>query len=289
MVDVAILIASHINYKGQINLLDKCILSLLEQTLIPKSIYISLSFDNEIYKKDFINILKKYYKLLFPKINFKFCKEKMFQMEHLYNLISNFNMNNYDMLMFCDDDDTYKINRIEKFVYSFKYFKNMKNFGGVRELKKIKIINGIQHISNPEYWCYGIIPNVIVDFFNIFKSFKYNILKHKFGDMYFRGYLRNNTKYCNWGGTVTESDINVEKIELLYNYNINNPNSICGKIQCGLTNNKFDELLIKMFNTDLHTNFNKMLNKNKNNIDKKSYKFLKDIYDFCKFNDIIKS
>lgn len=107
--------------------------------------------------------------------------------------------------------------------------------------------------------------------------------------MYFRGYLRNNTKYCNWGGTVTQSDINVEKIDLLYNYNINNPNSICGKIQRGLINNKFDDLLMEMFNTDLHTNFKKMLNENKNNIDKKSYKFLKDIYDFCKFNEIIKS
>lgn len=48
MTKVAILIPCHISFEGQIDLLDKCISSLLEQLLKPKSIYISLSFENDI-------------------------------------------------------------------------------------------------------------------------------------------------------------------------------------------------------------------------------------------------
>jgi hypothetical protein len=33
-------------------------------------------------------------------------------MEHLHNISSNID-NNYDMFMFCDDDDTYHIKRVE--------------------------------------------------------------------------------------------------------------------------------------------------------------------------------
>ena len=60
---VAILIPSHIGYKGQIDLLDKCISSLLEQILKPNSIYISVSFENDIYKTSFKHILQKYGKI----------------------------------------------------------------------------------------------------------------------------------------------------------------------------------------------------------------------------------
>ena len=40
MTKVAILMPTHINYEGQTNLLDKCIQSLLNQTILPDSIYI---------------------------------------------------------------------------------------------------------------------------------------------------------------------------------------------------------------------------------------------------------
>ena len=104
MTKVAILIPSHIGYEGQIDLLDKCISSLLEQILKPNSIYISVSFENDIYKTSFKSILQKYGRTTNPKINFKISKEKMHQMEHLHNIVSNIDVNEYDMLMFCDDD-----------------------------------------------------------------------------------------------------------------------------------------------------------------------------------------
>ena len=158
---VAILIPSHISYEGQIDLLDKCILSLIEQILKPKSIYISISFENDTYKTDFKSILHKYGRTTNPKINFKISKEKKYQMEHLHNISSNIDVNDYDMLMFCDDDDTYHNDRVAAFINAFNYGKHNSvtgNFGGVRE--HIKLINDNYNdndliLDTPEYWCYG--------------------------------------------------------------------------------------------------------------------------------------
>ena len=76
MAKVAILIPSHISYEGQIDLLDKCILSLIEQILKPKSIYISISFENDTYKTDFKSILHKYGRTTNPRLILKFQKKK---------------------------------------------------------------------------------------------------------------------------------------------------------------------------------------------------------------------
>ena len=73
MTSIAILIPCHIHYEEQIKMVDNCIYSLVKQTKLPNSIYMSVSFENEIYKKDFVkNILQKYGKYTQPKISFKF-------------------------------------------------------------------------------------------------------------------------------------------------------------------------------------------------------------------------
>lgn len=278
MTKVAILISSHINYKGQLNFLDNCIKSLLVQTMIPKSIYISISFENESYKTEFKTILKKYGEILNPKIIFKISNEKKYQMEHLHNITSNIDVNNYDMLMFCDDDDTYHIQRIEMFVSAFNSGKIMhpEKFSGVRE--RIILENGFNTYSEfPEYWCYGIVPNAIIDFFNLFNN-DLILLKHNFGDMYFRHYLSKSKKYYTWIGILDE------KIGFtLYNYNIDNPNSICGKIENGI-GNKFDNLIIKVLNCNYDNDFHNMIKDNeiKYNINKKDFIVLKYIFDFSK-------
>ena len=100
MTRVAILIPCHISYEGQLGLLDKCITSLLEQIKLPKSIYISISFDNDIFKNDFKNILQKYGRITTPKITFKISKEKKHQMEHLHNISSNIDYYNRLMSIF---------------------------------------------------------------------------------------------------------------------------------------------------------------------------------------------
>jgi hypothetical protein len=271
MTRVAILIPCHIQYEGQVDLLDKCIKSLLEQTKLPESVYISVSFENEIYKKDFVNnIFQKYGKITMPKIIFKFSKEQKYQMEHLHNISSNID-NNYDMFMFCDDDDTYHIERVEKFVNAFEYGKdnNIENFGGIREYFKS---DNDPILETPEYWAYGIVPNAITDFFTFFNCKNYMLLQHKFGDMYFRHYLRKNKKYLNWVGIVDD-----EKY-ILYKYNINNPNSICGKIEQGI-GNTYDNIQLKILDCKTDSQFYNIINK----ISEKKMKVIfKYIYEFCK-------
>jgi len=270
MTRVATLIPSHISYEGQIILLDKCITSLLEQTML-SDIFISVSFENEIYKKDFTNnILKKYGKTTITKITFKFSKEQKYQMEHLHNISCDIDNRLYDMFMFCDDDDTYHIERVETFVNAFNWGKknNFENFGGVREYFKS---DNDPSLETPEYWAYGMVPNAITDFFSFFKGNHYKLLQHKFGDMYFRHYLRKNKKYLNWVGVVEEK-------YRLYKYNINNSNSICGKIEQGI-GNTYDNVLLEILDCRTDRDFYNIINK----ISEKEMKVcFKYIYEFCK-------
>lgn len=278
MTRVAILIPSHVRYKGQIPLLDNCISSLLEQTLKPNNIYISISFENGTYKTDFERILQKYGSIQTPYIHFEISKEKKHQMEHLHNISSY--INDYDILMFCDDDDTYHHERVARFVRAFNAGKGFENFGGVREYTSI---NDYQLSSEtPEYWCYGIVPTLIRDFFNFFNGKHYTLLQHKFGDMYFKQYLCKNSKYNAWVGIV-DAKIGFP----LYNYNINNPHSICGKIELdkrlGIIN-FYDNLLLKTIVCKSDSNFDDIINAYKDiyNINKNTIDSMKTVYDVCK-------
>lgn len=281
MTKVAILIPCHISYEGQIELLDECISSLLEQILKPKSIYISISFENDTYKMSFKSILQKYGISTNPKINFKISKEKKHQMEHLHNISSNIGDTDYDMLMFCDDDDTYHYERITAFVTAFNYGKEnsiTRKFGGVREHVDLTTNNSVSpSLEMPEYWCYGIVPNAIVEFFSFFKGKYYMLLQHKFGDLYFRHYLRKNSNYYEWTGIV-DRDFGFT----LYNYNINNPNSICGKIKRGI-GNKYDNILTKVLYCRSEKHFNDIMKQNEQlyNINDKLKQYYKYIYHFC--------
>lgn len=266
------MMASHFHYNHQSKLIKKSLDSLLEQTIMP-DIYISLSFDNK-YKKDIKYIIQKYGTR--PNINFKLSKEKKYQMEHLFILNSIIIKDKYDLFMFCDDDDTYNNQRIEYFIKMYEKClnDNIPNFGGVREIYKS---DKNPLLTMPEYWAYGIHPDVISHFFSFFKEQRYMyLLKHKFADMYFRNYLRKNTKYLNWC-CISEEDIGYK----LYNYNINNPNSICGKIEQG-EKNLYDNILLEIIsycNTD--SNFKNIIKKYKIS-ETKYIKIFTFIYDFCK-------
>ena len=236
MTSIIILIPCHIHYEEQIKMVDNCIYSLVKQTKLPNSIYMSVSFENEIYKNDFgKNILQKYGKYTQPKIILNF-QIKKYQMEHLFNIYSNIDINKYDLFMFCDDDDTYHIQKVEKFINEFISGKNLclENFGGREHFKSD--IN--PELETPEYWAYGVLPNVMTEFFSFFNNIDYVLLQHKFGDMFLRHYLRKNQKYMNWVGLIEDNP-------RLYNYNINNPNSVCGKIEQGLVN-IYDNILLEV-------------------------------------------
>jgi len=282
MTKVAILIPCHISYKGQIDLLDKCILSLLEQILKPNSIYISISFENDVYRMGFRNIETKYTRKTNPKITFIFSKEKKHQMEHLHNIVSKIYVNDYDMLMFCDDDDTYHVQRVACFVdvfnqgkYNtngiFDHVKKKGEFGGVREHTNLKDVSS----SGIEYWCFGIVPSVIVEFFSFFNC-NLTLLQHKFGDIYFRNYLGRNSKYFKWIG-IPDAHLGYT----LYNYNINNPNSICGQIHRGI-GDSYDEMLLEVISCTSEIEFSDIIKKYKSNLGYREKRMIKYRYDFCK-------
>jgi glycosyltransferase involved in cell wall biosynthesis len=143
-------------------------------------------------------------------------------MEHLYSL--SLLVTDYDMVMFCDDDDTYHPLRVEAFEYTFQELlksctKDAKNFGGVRE-----VIN--KDIYTCEYWAYGIRPSLLTTFFERVRGYE-DLMRHKFADMYLRDYLRKT------GGksilfAIVPPD---ESCDKYYNYTIDNANSICSRHQ----------------------------------------------------------
>ena len=210
MTKVCILIPSHICYDGQFELLTKTIMSLKNQTY-DSDIFLAISFENDIYKNIFYEtIMNK-----ITDINYIISKTQQYQMEHLYNL-SEF-INNYDLIMFCDDDDTFEINRVDTIVkiynYSLSKKTDNKHLGGFIEIIDVEMDDA------PEYWCYALTPKLYNDFYSRFKD-DMDLLKYDYGDMYFRNYLR-----------LVNTDISFCSCKFdkpLYNHYIN-PNSICSR------------------------------------------------------------
>jgi len=210
----AVLIPSHIYYHDQLDRLEKCLESVCSQTKVP-DIFVSISFADNKYKLQFTPILRKY-----PTVKFAFSPKQKFQMEHLLYLSSL--VIDYDMLMFCDDDDLYHPMRVEKFIEAFKEAKDQckkfgNQFGGVKEVKDAKMVD-----DPPEYWAYGIPPSLLNKFFNRIHGYE-DLLCHKFADMYLREYLfRTGIGSIAFGIILPSSPGSI-----MYQYTMNNPNSIC--------------------------------------------------------------
>jgi hypothetical protein len=212
----AVLVPSHIYYPDQLSRLDTCLDSLCSQTVVP-DIFVSISFANDTYKREFATLLRKY-----PIVKFTLSAKQKFQMEHL-SILTQF-VRDYDMIMFCDDDDTYLPMRVEKFVDAFDTVKEHCHttgleVGGVREVEDTKQVLGYL-----EYWAYGIPPSLLIEFFHLSKKYE-DLMRHKFADMYLRTYLRRTRGKSIIFNSVS-SDISGT---LMYQYTKNNPNSICAR------------------------------------------------------------
>lgn len=218
--DICVFVPSHINYDLQLTYLSKCLESLLCQNE-KVDIYVSISYE-EKYREDALIFVDKYKS---KGIIFNVENTQKYQMEHIYLLSKLIENKWYDLIMFCDDDDTYEYNRIEQMCMSMYHTylsigkENIKKLGGVREYLEESECPIL--MQTPEYWAYGIKMCVLYNFFDFFKN-DMDLLKHIFSDEYFREYLRTNKEYPYWGG------LNNTKLKPLYNYNINNPNSVCG-------------------------------------------------------------
>lgn len=209
---VAVLLPCHIYYDNQLEMLDKCLQSLCVQSK-PTDIYVSISFASEIYRTQFSTVLRKY-----ENVRFKLSQKQKYQMEHIANLL--YEIKDYDMIMFCDDDDSYHPNRVEVFANVFELTKthcieNDRWFGGVYETSTTKYREAV------EYWAYGVPPSFLIEFYDRLKGYE-DLLCNLFADMYLRNFLARTRPNTILFGAIPDK---------LYNYNINNPNSICGHIQ----------------------------------------------------------
>ena len=205
---VAVFISSHICYKGQLTLLSRALQSVLSQTIIPH-VYISLSFADEIVemkaaKKDIKSTGRAW----------KVHSKQRFQLQHLEYLTNKY-ADQYDMILFLDDDDTYNTNRVACMCEAFTACRRLNRLHGP---KKICVREYTDKEDVPEYWAYGVQPSILQDFFKEIRSRKLLIyIWNKMGDMVLRSYLRFKDIHV----------IGIRQRHMLYIYNKNNPNGVC--------------------------------------------------------------
>lgn len=209
--NTAIFIASHIYYDNQLDLLNTCLTSLINQTK-HSDIFVSISFESNKYRDTFYNTIKHH----FSTVTFTVSKHKLFQMEHIKLLTLTYLTNTrYDFIFFCDDDDTYDIHRVERFCSFSPDDDSIPHYDCIRENKL-----GGGNETFTEFWNYAVRPYVLHTFFNRI-SIDTDILKHNYADMIFRCYLR-----------IVKLDILIiECKQYLYKYNKNNPHSVCATLK----------------------------------------------------------
>jgi len=214
-----ILIASHISNPKRIGYLKECLESLLNQTIIIP-VYLSISFETpflqEFFKISLENIEKN------PLINIVIKEEKTAQMKHYYELLNVLD-SNHEWIMFCDDDDTYKTDRVENIIKSvYQLEQNIKEtennkFIGLYESHCEKDHREHRH----EYWCYCIHRLIIERFYDRIREYP-DIIDNKCCDILFGEYLRR------LGTNFIFARLDMR----LYNYRVEeNQDSITGVIQ----------------------------------------------------------
>lgn len=173
---IAVAIASHISYDGQLNMLKDTITSLTNQSK-KCSILISISFADKGYEKKFKSM--KLHKVSNLK-QIIISNEQKYQMEH-YQILSSY-FHGYDLILFCDDDDQYKKHRVREFENAY--------ISASKSLKYNQKLAGIYSTESVcEYWSFGVVPSIIDSFFRKMKDDQ-ELLKYVYADMMFREYLR---------------------------------------------------------------------------------------------------
>lgn len=204
--EIGIIVPCHIKYNMQYNYLVKCLLSLEKQSY-KNNVVVGISF---IDKKEYLFFKEVIFPIFKNKVKFIIQNSQTFQMIHIYHCFQK--LKHCDLILFCDDDDYFIPNRVETFV-------KLK-----QENSDSKIIREVipDHNEESEYWCYGIEPCVLNDFYERSER-NIHLLCHKFGDMYLRNFLLHTQKY----GDI----LNFTAKHPLYVYNTDNEHSIIRTIK----------------------------------------------------------
>ena len=251
MEKACIIVPSHINNINRTKLLVDCLQSLVNQTVeIP--IYLSISFETELDKTLFNKMFEKNNLLYNHLLCVIYQEKKNSQFRHIEKVVNKIK-NIYEYVLFCDDDDTYDFQRVEKFMCMIQCgidnCSEDKKFVGCYESDFIKISH-----SNKlhEYWSYCVNIYFIINFINIIKKNNYDYyIDNVMCDMLFSSYLRR----------LDDRHMFVIIHEKLYNYN-RNEFSITKKISKNNENHKKIikknehnfEIFIEGLNTFLETN-----------------------------------
>ena len=233
---VAVFIASHIHYEGQVDLLNEALQSVMSQTTVPR-IHVSMSLDASFL--DVVHSLKKKWENL-EILTWEIHPKQMFQMQHLEHLTDLY-AQQYDMILFLDDDDEYDTNRVA--VMNRSLTAGLNHYGLSKKICVREITNDGEHQDMPEYWAYGVQPVILQDFFKEIRERRLLVyIWNKMGDMVLRSYLR-------------FKDIQVVGIpHQLYIYNKSNPFGVCNsQSQDGLR--KYDPKTFKRHQLQQITNY----------------------------------
>jgi hypothetical protein len=215
--DYCVFIASHQSKKERIPFLIQCLESIIYQTM-RVSTYLSISFENEdleIHAKEQINKLHDICSFL----NVTYQPTKTAQMKHYQYLSDQFGKN-HKWILFCDDDDTYDVNRINHYAY---YLTN-----ATQKLNEDLILAGIYESldkdhkqQRQEYWTYCVSSTLLKEFYDILLPHE-NIINNRCCDVLFSEYLRRKDNHYRFLQVKTK----------YYNYRVeDNSDSITGFIR----------------------------------------------------------
>lgn len=205
--EIGIIVPCHIKYHMQFDYLVKCLLSIGKQTYQNIRVVVGISFIGE---KEYLFFKDIVFPIFKDKVKFVIQRRQTYQMIHIYHCFQK--IQDCNLILFCDDDDYFIPNRVETFV-------KLK-----QENSDSKIIREIipDHNEESEYWCYGLEPCVLKDFYERTEPNMY-LLCHKFGDMYLRNFLLYTQKHGNILSFTAKHP--------LYVYNTENEQSIIRNIK----------------------------------------------------------
>lgn len=225
-----IAIASHISNPNRIEYLQECLMSLVSQS-VPINIYLSISFTTDTIRDLTLNRLYGDTSLVCPDyLNIRVRDRPTSQMRH-YWLLSQEIAKKHNWIMFCDDDDTYHVDRTAIFMKTVAVSLaqvTTANTDRDTSLPPLKLAgmyensSGVtHHTQRQEYWCYCIHMSLLERFFKYVEPVP-GILDDKCCDVLLGEYLRR--KSVDWlYATIGQT---------LYHYRVEeNADSVTGFIQ----------------------------------------------------------
>lgn len=224
LIDYCIAVASHISKENRVKYLIECLESLVNQT-VSITIYVSISFSNKEIEEYALNEIRKNKIIMnYNYLNVILNKIKTAQMQH-YLIIYKEIKTKHKWVMFCDDDDSYNLNRVKEIMIRIakceEEIKENKDFtselGGLYE----NTTKTNHSVKRQEYWSYCVNIKLLETFYKHIEN-ESEIINNKCCDVLFAEYLRR--KSSNW------CFIHLDM--LLYNYRIeDNAESITGFIK----------------------------------------------------------